>query len=142
MITKKTKKKMIHKLHKEGKKYKCANLRRMNTHIAVKDKRVNLQKRNMCNTCKQSKKIIKYAAAPTGNKRRWVQYVHLRRLLRKSKVKLKQCRQNARYLILLHKSKHAISGFIALFQKIGAKSVNLRTSTKNWGKKRECSHLS
>ena len=46
---------MIRKLYKEEKKYKCANLKRMNTYIAAKDKRVNQQKINMCYTCKQSK---------------------------------------------------------------------------------------
>ena len=67
-----------------------------------------------------------------------MQFVHLRQSLRESKGTLKKCRQNAKYLILLHQSKHAISGFIALFKKFGAKSVNLRTSHKIRGKKCEC----
>ena len=41
---------MIRKLYKEENKNKCANLRRINTHIAAKDKRVNMKKRNLCYT--------------------------------------------------------------------------------------------
>jgi hypothetical protein len=36
---------------------------------------------------------------------------------------------------LLHQGKHAISGFIALFQKIGAKSLNLPHLDQKLGQK-------
>ena len=100
-----------------------------------------------CNLCiyggscgKCAEKFVSKASAETL--RRCMQFVHLRQSLRESTGTLKQCRQNARYLILLHQGKHSISGFIAFFQKFGAKSLNCRFFCKIRGKKFELPHLS